>query len=70
MSDWCVPGYYAGETMVSMQAYRDKYPSGTGDFRQNYMYGYTINVDNTKTLSTLKLPTQRNVVVFAIDVVP
>jgi hypothetical protein len=72
MSDWCVPEYYGGETMVSGQAYRDYDPSGTPtqDPRQNYTYGYTINVDNTKTLSTLKLPTQRNVVVFAIDVVP
>ena len=69
MSDWCVPEYYPGETMVSGQAYRDEYPSAQ-DNRQNYIYGYTINVDNTKTLTSLKLPTQRNVVVLAIDVVP
>jgi len=69
MSDWCVPQYYAGETMVSGQAYRDEHPSAE-DPRQNYIYGYTINVDNTKTLTSLKLPTQRNVVLLALDVVP
>jgi hypothetical protein len=68
MSDWCGPQYYPGETMVSSQAYREN--NGSVDYAQNFIYGYSINVDNTKTLSTLKLPTQRNVVVFAIDVMP
>jgi hypothetical protein len=72
MSDWCVPEYLAGETIVSTQAYREDDASGTliQDPRVNNIYGYSINVDNTKNLSTLKLPTQRNVVVFAINVAP
>jgi len=72
MSDWCVPQYLAGETMVSAQAYREDDHSGTliQDPRENYIYGYSINVDNTKNLSSLRLPTVRQVVVFAIDVVP
>jgi hypothetical protein len=68
MSDWCGPQYYAGETIVSSQAYREY--NGSPNYAQNYIYGYSINVDNTKTLSTLQLPSQRNVVVFAIDVIP
>jgi hypothetical protein len=39
MSDWCVPGYYPGETMVSTQVYRDMYPSGTEDARQTTCMG-------------------------------
>jgi hypothetical protein len=69
MSDWCQPQYSAGETIVSAQAYRD---IGTSqDYSHpNYIYGYSINVDNTKTLNTLQLPPTSNVVVFAIDVIP
>jgi hypothetical protein len=68
-SDWCLPENYAGETKVSYQAYRDF--GTTQDYTHpNYMYGYSINVDNTKNLKTLKLPTISNVVVFAVDVVP
>jgi hypothetical protein len=68
MSDWCGPQNYGGETIVSSQAYREI--NGSVQYAQNYIYGYSINVDNTKTLSTLQLPSQRNVVVFAIDVMP
>jgi hypothetical protein len=69
MSDWCQPKYYAGETIVSSQAFR---LSGTSqDYSHpNYIYGYSINVDKTRNLSTLKLPPISNVVVFAIDVMP
>jgi hypothetical protein len=72
LSDWLYPQYYSGETIVSTQAYRENDHSGVANTQvaQNYMYGYTINVDNTKTLSTLKLPTQRNFVLFGLDVIP
>jgi hypothetical protein len=69
MSDWCSPQNYAGESIVSKQAYRDW---GTGqDYTcPNYIYGYSINLDNSKNLSTLKLPTVSNVVLLAMNVMP
>ncbi len=69
MSDRCLPQSYAGETIVSQQAYRDHGTSQDSSC-PNYIYGYTINVNNSKTLTSLKLPTQRNIVIFAIDVMP
>jgi hypothetical protein len=72
MSDWCIPQFYAGETIVSQEAYRDAEPWGsstpTQDYSHNsYVYGYSINLDSSKTLSSLKLPAVRNVVVLALD---
>jgi hypothetical protein len=72
MSDWCNAQFYTGETVVSQQPYRDAEPWGASTPTQDYgyqtlTYGYSINLDSSKTLSTLKLPTVRNVVVFALD---
>jgi len=71
MSDWCNPAFYSGETIVASLPYRDAEPPGYSTPVQFYgqvlVYGYSINLDNTKTLSTLKLPTVRNVVLLAMD---
>jgi hypothetical protein len=72
MSDWCNAQFYTGETVVSQQPYRDGEPWGTSTPTQDYghqsqSYGYSINLNSSKTLSTLTLPTVRNVVVLALD---
>jgi hypothetical protein len=36
----------------------------------NYIYGYAISLTNTKTVSSLTLPSSGHVFVFAIDLVP
>ncbi len=72
MSDWCNASFYSGETVVSQSTYRDGEPWGTSTPTQDYghqpnVYGYSISLSSSKTLSTLKLPTVRNVVVLALD---
>jgi hypothetical protein len=72
MSDWCHFQAYNGETVVTQSPYRDAEPYGASTPIQDYsnnpcIYGYAINLDNTKTLSSLKLPAVRNVVVLALD---
>ena len=69
MSDWCLSKHYAGETIVSSQAYR-LFGTGQDYSCPNYIYGYSINVDNSRNLSTLTLPTQRQIVLLAINVMP
>jgi len=68
MSDWCYPQYYSGESIVLSAAHRDV--NSGQDGTTNYVFGYSMNLNNSKTLKTLKLPTVRNVVVLALDVVP
>ncbi len=71
MSDWCSEQFYADETIMSQQSYRNAEPAGQStpgqSYNPTYVYGYSINLDSTKTLSSLKLPTVRNVVVLALD---
>jgi hypothetical protein len=69
MSDWCYPQNFPGESVVAKTAYRDVGQNGR-DGTAPYIYGYSINLDNTKTVKTLTLPTVRNVVVLALDLVP
>jgi hypothetical protein len=69
MSDWCNPQGYSGESIVVQAAYRDTNPN-TQYANTTSIYGYSMNLNSTKTVSTLKLPTVRNVVVLALDVVP
>jgi hypothetical protein len=66
LSDWKTPQGYAGEAVAATTAYRlnaDGLPH-TGPY---YLYGYTLPVDHNKTLASLKLPTNRSVVVLALN---
>jgi hypothetical protein len=69
MSDWCLEQFYADETIIWQGDYRNQDTSGTPvqESGASYIYGYTINLDNAKTLNSLKLPPIRNVVVLALD---
>jgi hypothetical protein len=44
--------------------------SGATDNRNFYLYGYSFAVNNAKTLKSITLPNNRNVVVLAIDLTP
>jgi len=69
MSDWCFPQNYSGETIVVQSAYRNASPANQDSTATN-IYGYSLNLNNAKTVKTLKLPTVRNVVVLALDLAP
>ncbi len=69
LSDWFTPQYYAGESIAATMAYRI---TGTGatDTRPFYLYGYSLAINSGKTVQSITLPNNRNVVVLSIDVVP
>jgi hypothetical protein len=67
LSDWHTPQNYAGESQVLAMAYRLT-ASGAADNRPFYLYGYTFAVNSAKTVASISLPDNRNVVVLAIDV--
>jgi hypothetical protein len=67
LSDWFAPQNFTGESQVAKMAYRIG-PTGT---RQNgpwYLYGYSFTVNSAKTVQSITLPKNRNVVVLAMDV--
>jgi subtilase family serine protease len=64
LSDWFAPASYSGETTALATAYRD---TGTGllDHRTFYLYAYSLPLNSAKTVASVTLPSNRNVVVFA-----
>jgi hypothetical protein len=67
LSDWYTPQRYGGETKVSEMAYRIT-ASGATENGPFYLYGYSFAINSAKTVKSLTLPHNRNVVVLAADV--
>jgi hypothetical protein len=65
LSDWHTPQQYAGESIVSSMPYRIT-ASGAIDARGFDLYGYVFSLNATKSVKSLTLPNNRNVVVLAI----
>jgi subtilase family serine protease len=65
LSDWCTPQYYSGESQAVPMSYRDN-STGTIDTRSLYLYGYSFTLNVAKTVKSIALPQNRNVVVMAI----
>jgi len=63
LSDWFSPQNYAGESKAVTMAYRNS-PNGTRDNRTFYLYGYSFALNGAKTVTSLTLPSNRNVVVL------
>ena len=66
LSDWCTPQGYTGESKAILMTYRDN-SNGTRDTRPMTLYGYTFNLSASKTVASIKLPSNRNVVVLAMN---
>lgn len=66
LSDWGYPQNFAGETQVATMAYRVTAPGATADGPW-YVYGYSFALDAAKTVKSLTLPHNRNVVVLGVD---
>jgi hypothetical protein len=64
VSDWFYPQGYAGETIVSTMAYRVA-PNGATSAGPVYLYGYTLALDSTKSVSSITLPNNPRVVLLA-----
>jgi hypothetical protein len=63
-SDWYVPGNYPREADAVAMAYRNA-SNGTQDDRTFNLYGYAFKIDNTKTVQSLTLPNNRDLLLLA-----
>ncbi|HUD45995.1 MAG TPA: protease pro-enzyme activation domain-containing protein [Candidatus Baltobacteraceae bacterium] len=66
LSDWTAPQDFPGEAVVVATPYRNT-DGGTKDtVTQAVIYGYSFGLNNTKTVQSIKLPDNGDVLVFAI----
>jgi hypothetical protein len=68
LSDWAAPQGYAGESVALATAYRNT-ANGGRDTSTFNVYGYSFAADGTKTIASITLPNDKNVVIFAMSVV-
>ena len=69
LSDWAVSSSFSGETIASTMAYRDRY-NGTENPGSYHVYGYSFALNSAKTVKSVKLPANANVVVLSMALVP
>lgn len=69
LSDWFTTNGNSGETNAVVMGHRNS-SNGTADNRTFYLYGYSFKLNPTKTLQSIKLPSNANVIVTAISLVP
>lgn len=69
MSDWIAPAKFSGETSALAMSYRNVY-SGVTDKRTFYLYTYSFAISKTKTVKSFTLPSNSNVLVLAVTLVP
>jgi hypothetical protein len=69
LSDWFTPQSYAAESIVSTMAYRIT-PTGATGSGPCYLYGYSFALNSAKSVTSITLPNNRNVVVLAVDLTP
>ena len=68
LSDWWGPPQnFAGESQVSKMAYLVT-PTGATQNTTVYLYGYSLAINSAKTVKSLTLPANRNVIILAVDV--
>ncbi len=68
-SDWFTPQKYANQSEAVAMAYRN-YKDGTEDQRTFNLYAYKIVLKPTKTVQSISLPSNPNVVVLAATLLP
>lgn len=69
LSDWYQYDNNSGETQAINMDYRDQ-SDGTRNDEPFYIYGYTFNLNPAGTATSLVLPSNNNVKVFAVTLVP
>jgi hypothetical protein len=69
MSNWKTPANYTGETAALAMPYRDRY-TGLPDNRTFYIYSYSFITDKTKTIRSVSLPGNSNVLILAATLTP
>jgi hypothetical protein len=69
LSDWFTPSNFPGEFESVAMAYRN-FDNGTKDNRQFNLYAYKLPLNATKTVQSITLPADADVVVLAATVLP
>jgi alpha-mannosidase len=69
LSDWSAPGGFAGESVAADMTYRLA-GDGSQDSNTFYINAYSFALDGNKTVRSVSLPSNRNVVVFSMTLVP
>ena len=69
MSDWFTPQSYTNESTAKAMSYRLNY-NGTQDNRTFNLYGYTLALNKAKTVKSIKLPNNKNVVILGMALLP
>jgi alpha-L-fucosidase 2 len=67
ISDWCSPQSYSGETKVVTMAYRNTSTGGELTSPTCYIYGYTIPVTSSLTVSSVSIPANGSVIVLGVQ---
>jgi len=66
ISDWASPQNYAGESIIATMPYRNS-GGGTRDLNTGVnIYGYSLTLNQTKTVKSITLPNNNKVVVLAL----
>lgn len=65
-SDWANPQYYSGESIVVGMPYRNNGGGSKDIFTVVNLYNYNLTLDQTKTVKTLTLPNNNDVVILAV----
>jgi hypothetical protein len=68
ISDWFTPQNNPGESVVATMPYRNN-SNGTKDNRTFYLYDYSLTLDQTRTVTSITLPSNGSVIVLAITLV-
>jgi alpha-mannosidase len=69
LSDWAVPRNFTGESAAVAMPYRLT-ADGNRDSRTFYASVYTFNLDSSKAVRGISLPSNRGVLVLAVTLVP
>jgi glycosidase len=66
LSDWQNPQGFAGESIAAALSYYDA-GDGSSPGVPNYLYRYTFTLNKQKTVSSITLPMDSNVMILALD---
>ena len=69
LSDWAAPRHFQGESEAAVMPYRMT-ADGSKDSRSFYANAYSFSVDSNKIVRSLSLPSNRDVLVLAVTLVP
>src|SRR5262252_119190 len=70
LSDWFTPQNYSGEFKAIPMGYRNNSDGTSSENNALYLYGYSFALNSAKTIQSVGLPNNANVVVTAISTVP